>query len=636
MASRSRRRRPTMWTEGMRPCQSCGGSHLDIQCPEQSCLLQTAAPVSRPTGRRTRRPRVSAWSEDMRGCQFCGGSHLDRNCSWQEYQPEEAAPVSRLIGAGRRARRRRVSSWAEGMRACKFCAGQHLDCDCSGHDLEPQAAALASRPTSAGRRRRRGATVWSEGMRACQCCGGQHLDRDCTVQDSETKVAVLVSRPAGRRARRRGVTTWSEGMRACQHCGGLHLDRDCSAQEGSQEPESRATAGGARPRGVLTWSEGMRACQHCGGKHLDMECEEQAVQLTSAKLPKERLEDEHVCFIGACGFMGLSPAKYAKSFDVIELDLTFHDQSDHTYEEQAAQYKQLGLHVMVKVSRYATHDCGLQNPGDWWSWLKSKYQAFADAGILVGLLWQLPPTFTKTEANLNNLGRLGAQIRSARQGKRWQQMNHVFEFRDSSWFDDEEVAATMDRHKLTLATSHFVNETGWAGNLVSGWHGPVKPHTPPAEEAANFVYMRCLGTDGRSIGSYSVSELHDVADMVKDFSTAVVVFGQGDAPPQVIDNATKLRSILDTGVPKADMYKETEINRVVTGTVIASITKGWNRHADLDVEGRKGYLGYRHLQKKGGFDLKVGQVLEDLHIEADDGQRLYLSAPELVHTTVTV
>lgn len=241
--------------------------------------------------------------------------------------------------------------------------------------------------------------------------------------------------------------------------------------------------------------------------------------------------------------------------------------------------------------------------------------------------------FTKTAENLNNIGRLGAQLRNLRHGARWQLLHHVFEFRHTSWFDDPEVVETMHRHRLTMACSHFVNETGRAGDMETGWHFSSEPHEEHAIPADDFLYVRCLGTDGRSIGSYSNSQLCELAKQVRSFLSAMVVFGQGDAPPQAIENATKLHTIIESGAtaPSPDeLAEDKKTQEVVTGTVVASVTRGWNRHAVVDVDGRRGYLGYRHLQKQG-LDLKVGTVLEDLHVEADNGRCLFLSAPELVH-----
>eukprot|EP00930_Biecheleria_cincta_P080841 TRINITY_DN6931_c0_g1_i2.p1 TRINITY_DN6931_c0_g1~~TRINITY_DN6931_c0_g1_i2.p1 ORF type:complete len:601 (-),score=85.04 TRINITY_DN6931_c0_g1_i2:19-1767(-) len=573
-----------------------------------------ASGLGRPRGGRMRRRRVTTWTDGMRNCQHCGGQHLDSQCDDQGYQLQSAVLDA---GVRRRGRRSRVAAWTDGMRACQHCGGQHLDSQC-GYQLQ---SAVLDAEVRRGRRRR--VAVWTDGMRACQHCGGNHLDSDCFDLQLQTVT------PAGRPARRRRrVTAWTEGMRVCQYCSGQHLDIQCSNYS---VPASRPASQRTRRSRVTSWSEGMRACQHCGGQHLDSQCTNHAAeqQVIATKQGTAASMDKHL--VGACGFTGLSPARYANSFGVIELDFTFHDQTDNLYGDQAAQYAELGLQVVVKVSRYATHVVGLQKPSEWWPWLRSKYRAFSNAGILVGLLWQLPPSFVKTAENLNNVGRLGAQLRNLRQGAKWQELHHAFEFRDSSWYDDDEVLTTLARHRLTLVSSHFVNETGWAGNLPSGWHGPVKPHIPSTDETKDFVYVRCLGTDGRSVGSYSLSELHDIADMVRSYSRSVVVFGQGDAPPQAIDNGGKLRSIIDSGSPTPDEEPEQEPQKVVTGTVLASITKGWNRHAELDVDGRRGYLGYRHLQKKGGFDLKVGTVLQDLHIEVDDGQKLYLSAPELVH-----
>jgi hypothetical protein len=50
------------------------------------------------------------------------------------------------------------------------------------------------------------------------------------------------------------------------------------------------------------------------------------------------------------------------------------------YEAQAASYAQLGLRVVVKVSGYATHRVQLQDPTEWWPWLRAKYAPFVNKG----------------------------------------------------------------------------------------------------------------------------------------------------------------------------------------------------------------------------------------------------------------
>eukprot|EP00930_Biecheleria_cincta_P061739 TRINITY_DN472_c1_g1_i3.p1 TRINITY_DN472_c1_g1~~TRINITY_DN472_c1_g1_i3.p1 ORF type:complete len:719 (-),score=111.90 TRINITY_DN472_c1_g1_i3:266-2131(-) len=605
--------------------------HMDADCSGLNVEVQKSSTL----GKSRRRRRPTTWSEGMRACQWCGCEHLDIECSEGAAQkPALTAATQTAVGMRRSRRRRRPASWSEGMRACQWCGGEHLDVECTGEVMQQPISAVAAPTGPAGprsRRRRRPAT-WSEGMRACQWCGGGHLDVECTGEVMQQPIAAVAAPtgPRGRRSRRRRrPMAWSDGMRACQWCGGEHLDIECT-DEVMQKPTAAAAAPAgarARRRRPTTWSEGMRPCKQCGGDHLDVECSK---QLVSPEAVVSTKDIKH--FVGSTGFMGLTPNQFARSFDLAELDFTFHDQGDATYEDVAAQYAKLGLHVVVKVSRYATHIMGLQKPREWWPWLKSKYRAFMDAGILAGLLWQLPPSFVKTEENLNSLGRLGAELRNLRQGMRWQQVHHAFEFRNSSWFDDMEVAETMGRHKLTTVTSHAMNETGWAGDLASGWHGPAQPGISlPSDADKDFAHVRCLGTEGRSVGSYSAAELLEIAQVVQNYKAAVIIFGQSDAPPQAVANASKMRSIMDGTAEVAAEEEREEIHKVVTGTVVASVTRGWNPHAVVDVDGQKGYLGYRHLPPKKGLELKVGTVLQDLQVEADSGQLLFLSAPELVH-----
>eukprot|EP00933_Yihiella_yeosuensis_P048342 TRINITY_DN44461_c0_g1_i1.p1 TRINITY_DN44461_c0_g1~~TRINITY_DN44461_c0_g1_i1.p1 ORF type:complete len:377 (-),score=63.23 TRINITY_DN44461_c0_g1_i1:71-1201(-) len=340
--------------------------------------------------------------------------------------------------------------------------------------------------------------------------------------------------------------------------------------------------------------------------------------MLSRQLEEKTTKGETHHYAGTCGFMGRSPETYAESFKAVELNFTFHDRSNSSFDLQAVNYARLGLHLVVKVSGYATHEVGLKHPHEWWPWLQFKYGAFLDADILLGLLWQLPPSFVRNAETLQRLDELGEVLRDQKQGKAWCDLPHAFEFRHSSWFQNREVTKILQRHKFHMVRSHIVNDTGWAGNLETGWHG-----TKEEGGTSEFVYIRCMGTDGRSVGLYSPPALHRIAStLVGSAQTAVVMFGQGDAPSQALQNARQMRFILEGKTMQETMEKTmlTEAadgqGKLLTGT-ICGFTRGWDRKVLVDVEGKKGYLGYRHLQKRG-LRLQEGTVLRNLKVEAED------------------
>eukprot|EP00931_Biecheleriopsis_adriatica_P109846 TRINITY_DN84115_c0_g1_i1.p1 TRINITY_DN84115_c0_g1~~TRINITY_DN84115_c0_g1_i1.p1 ORF type:complete len:454 (-),score=82.34 TRINITY_DN84115_c0_g1_i1:50-1411(-) len=338
---------------------------------------------------------------------------------------------------------------------------------------------------------------------------------------------------------------------------------------------------------------------------------------------------KHERLVGTCGFMGTPPKKYVSRLSAVELNATYHDRGDTTYEQQAAAYAKLGLRVVVKVSGYATHEANLAEPSTWWPWLRSKYASFVNAGVLVGFLWQLPPSFACGSDHLARLDALGSLLRSPGQTQSWLQLRHAFEFRHPSWFGSSSVSDTLSRHSLHLVRLHVMNDTGWAGDLESGWHGAEASDCP-----AEFVYIRCFGSSGRSIGSYSPAELENIAAMAGQAASAVVMFGQGDVPSQAFSNARDLRHLLDGEVlqglqnaaPKADRSfrpDTTEAQEMLSGTVIGT-AHGKDRRVMIDVGGRKGYLGLRHAKKRG-LSFKRGATVSNLRVEAEEGEFLILS-----------
>lgn len=320
--------------------------------------------------------------------------------------------------------------------------------------------------------------------------------------------------------------------------------------------------------------------------------------------------------VGTCGFMGTAAPKYADRLGAVELNATFHDRGGTTYDSQATKYSQLGLKIVVKVSGYATHDVGLRDPASWWPWLRLKYAPFVNAGVLVGLLWQLPATFTCTEETCERLEALGSLLRSESQTGSWLQLRHAFEFRDSSWFDSHRAGELMRRHRFTLVCSHIANDTGWAGDLVSGWHGfPTEADV----ESTDFIYIRCFGTSGRSVGAYGSDELQRIASMASTARSAIIMFGQGDAPRQALENAWQMKELLQGDAVSSNpvLPAAHAISGELVSGVVLRVQHGRDRRVFVDVGGRLGFLGSRHTRRRG-LDLRKGAVLKNLRVECEE------------------
>lgn len=164
---------------------------------------------------------------------------------------------------------------------------------------------------------------------------------------------------------------------------------------------------------------------------------------------------------------------------------------------------------------------------------------------------------------------------------------------------DEDAKLILERHKLTLVTLHIMNDTGWAGDLSSGWHGEGGP-------AADFAYLLCFGSKSRSLGRYGHEALAEMVRMTRKATSSVVMFGQGDAPKQAFQDAWDLQALFGSTLTKEITLLGRAKDRIL-----------------VDVDGQLGYLGSRHSRLRG-LDLRVGSVL-DLTVESEEKGRLIVS-----------
>lgn len=167
-------------------------------------------------------------------------------------------------------------------------------------------------------------------------------------------------------------------------------------------------------------------------------------------------------------------------------------------------------------------------------------------------------------------------------------------------------------------------------NSQQTWHVLTTPFARE-DSAPDFVYLRCFGTRGRSIGSYSREELQDMLAVTQRSTSSVVMFGQGDAPKQALENAWDLQDLKTPGASSHVNRSDSKLaGKVCSGVVLR---KGQDRTVLSvtleDSQSRTGYLGSRHSRRRG-LKLRVGEVLEHLRVEAEDASgRLLLSVCDI-------
>ena len=154
---------------------------------------------------------------------------------------------------------------------------------------------------------------------------------------------------------------------------------------------------------------------------------------------------------------------YAERFTTSEINYTFHripnSKTIQSWDTSTPEHFRFGLKAPQKITHYAKlRDCA--------ELLEIFERVVSGLGSKLGpVLFQLPPNFKKDAALLDEfLGSLPADIRAA------------FEFRHSSWFD-EEVFTHLENHQAALCIAE-------SSDLAS-----------PALATADFGYLRLRRED---------------------------------------------------------------------------------------------------------------------------------------------
>ena len=210
-------------------------------------------------------------------------------------------------------------------------------------------------------------------------------------------------------------------------------------------------------------------------------------------------------------------AFYAKHFDTVEINNTFYRLPDvETFVDWRRQAP-AGFVYAVKASRFLTHMKKLNDPEEP---LARILGGARKLGRHLGpVLYQLPPHWG---CNLERLRQFIALLPSA--------LTHVFEFRDTSWFN-EDVRALLTQAGI-----------GFCIHDLRGFRCP-------AWVTGRAVYIRFHGSTGVAYaGRYGLPHLRRWAGQIREFRGAghhVYVYFNNDDRGYAVENARRLRGLLE-------------------------------------------------------------------------------------------
>ena len=206
---------------------------------------------------------------------------------------------------------------------------------------------------------------------------------------------------------------------------------------------------------------------------------------------------------------------YSERFKAVEINNSFYRLPEKETFLQWQKTVPADFVFAVKASRYITHMKKLKDPEDPVSNFLDKASGLGDK--LGPILFQLPPHWKV------NLERLATFLQALPAGRRY-----VFEFRDSSWFD-ERVYDLLRQHN--------------AGFCMHDMDGQPTPRVV----TSSLVYVRFHGPGRRYAGKYTPDELRGWADAFSNWARegrTVHCYFNNDERGYAIEDAREMSDLL--------------------------------------------------------------------------------------------
>jgi uncharacterized protein YecE (DUF72 family) len=190
---------------------------------------------------------------------------------------------------------------------------------------------------------------------------------------------------------------------------------------------------------------------------------------------------------------------YARSFDTVEINMTFYRLPKVEAVRRWVEQTPDGFVFAVKASRYLTHVKRLRELTPNLAILLDRIRPLLESPKLGPLLWQLPPTFRRDDE------RLADALAALPPGR------HCFEFRHESWFRPD-VYELLREHGVALVIADRPEIHAFQSH----------------ELTTDFTFVRFhSGTRGRR-GNYSEAELEEWAQRIERWPVDVYAYFNND------------------------------------------------------------------------------------------------------------
>ncbi len=205
---------------------------------------------------------------------------------------------------------------------------------------------------------------------------------------------------------------------------------------------------------------------------------------------------------------------YVKSFNAVELNVTFYRLVQKKTFENWYKHTPKGFYFVAKGSRFITHIKRLKD-------CKEALNLFLDNCLalkekLACVLWQLPAGYKKDLKGLRDFLKYLHKIR----------LRQAFEFRNLTWFD-KEVYSLLEDYNACLC---IADSDRWPC---------IKKIT------ADFIYLRFHGDNGLYCTDYSDEKLREWARFARETKKDIFAFFNNDAYGFAVKNAIRFRQFLE-------------------------------------------------------------------------------------------
>jgi uncharacterized protein YecE (DUF72 family) len=216
-------------------------------------------------------------------------------------------------------------------------------------------------------------------------------------------------------------------------------------------------------------------------------------------------------------------AYYAQHFPTVEINASFYREPNPRTYDNWREGAPNGFRFAVKAHQYVTHRKRLSDPTEPLGRILRGARRLEDH--LGPILYQLPPAFRRTP---ENAARLDAFLELLPRD-----LDHVVEFRHSSWWTDDTLVE-LRAHSVAFC-----------------WHDMGGADVPLAATAP-FAYIRFHGGDNKYAGNYPENALAAHARRIEAIArnvNDVWIYFNNDIGGHAIHNAKTLARLLNAPLP---------------------------------------------------------------------------------------